>query len=74
VPSELEAKVGYHMDYKNPQPQARVLGSLQQKTTHIAVALGLEWPVGTSTSPSNASEGSRLQGHRAKVAIPILAQ
>lgn len=74
VPSDLEAKVGYHIDNKNPPQQERVFGYLQQKTTNIDIELGLELPVGTSTYPANAHEGSHFQEHRSKVALPFLAQ
>ena len=74
VPADLEAKVGYHLDTKDPQHTERVFGYLQQKTTNIDIELGLELPVGTSTYPANASEGRHFQAHRAKVAIPFLAQ
>jgi len=55
---------------KDPQHTERVFGYLQQKTTHIDIELGLELPVGTSTYPANASEGSHFLEHRAKVALP----
>ena len=42
VPSDLEAKVGYHIDNKDPHHQERVFGFLHQKTTNIDVELGLE--------------------------------
>ena len=71
VPSDLEAKVGYHIDTKNPGKTERVFGYLQQKTTNIDVDLGLELPVGHSTYPANAHEGSHFPEHRAKVAIPV---
>jgi hypothetical protein len=74
VPSDLEARVGYHIDNKDPQKKERVFGYLQQKTTNIAIELGLELPVGTSTYPANAAEGSHYQEHRAKVAIPFRPQ
>jgi hypothetical protein len=74
VPSDLEAKVGYHIDNKDPQRQERVFGYLHQKTTNIDIELGLELPVGTSTYPANVHEGSHFQAHRAKVAIPFLSQ
>jgi hypothetical protein len=74
VPSDLEAKVGYHIDNKDPHQQERVFGYLHQKTTHSHVELGLELPVGTSTYPANAAEGSHFQAHRAKVAIPCRSQ
>ena len=74
VPSDLEAKVGYHIDTKDPQHTERVFGYLHQKTTNIDVELGLELPVGTSTYPANVPEGSHFQAHRAKVAIPFRPQ
>jgi hypothetical protein len=74
VPSDLDAKVGYHIDNKDPQHKERVFGYLQQKTTNIDVERGLEFPVGTSTYPANAHEGRQFQEHRAQVAIPFLAQ
>ena len=74
VPSDLDAKVGYHIDTQDPQKTERVFGYLQQKTTNIDVDLGLELPVGNSTYPANVHEGSHFQEHRAKVAIPFLAQ
>jgi hypothetical protein len=74
VPSDLEAKVGYHIDNKDPQQQERVFGYLHQKTTNIDIELGLELPVGTSTYPANVHEGSHFQAHRAKVALPFRSQ
>jgi len=74
VPSDLEAKVGYHIDNKNPHTQERIFGYLHQKTTNIHIELGLELPVGTSTYPANVYEGSHFQAHRAKVAIPFRDQ
>jgi hypothetical protein len=74
VPSDLEAKVGYHIDNKDPHKKERVFGFLHQKTTNIAVDLGVELPVGTSTYPANAAEGSHYQEHRAKVALPFRPQ
>jgi len=74
VPSDLDAKVGYHIDTQDPPHHERVFGYLHQKTTNIEVELGLELPVGTSTYPANAYEGRQFQVHRAKVAIPCLAR
>ena len=71
VPSDLDAKVGYHIDNKNPQKTERVFGYLQQKTTNIDVDLGVELPVGNSTYPANVHEGRHFQAHRAKIAIPF---
>jgi hypothetical protein len=74
VPSDLEARVGYHIDNKDPHQQERVFGYLQQKTTKIDIELGLELPVGNSTYPANVHEGSHFPEHRAKVAIPFRPQ
>jgi len=74
VPSDLEANVGDHIDTKDPPKTARVCGYLQQTTTNSDIERGLEVPVGTSTYPANAHEGSRFQAHRAKVALPVRSQ
>jgi hypothetical protein len=42
VPSDLEAKVGYHMDTKDPSKTEPVFGSLHLKTIDINRELGLE--------------------------------
>jgi hypothetical protein len=72
VPSDLEAKVGYHIDTKDPSKQEQVFGYLHQKTTDINCELGLELPLGDSTSPANAHEGSHFITHRAALAAPVL--
>ncbi len=72
VPSDLEAKVGYHLDTKEPSKTERVFGYLHQKSTDINQVLGLELPVGTSTSPADANEGTHFLAHRATLAIPVL--
>lgn len=72
VPSDLEAKVGYHIDTKDPAKKERVFGSLHQKTTAINQTLGLELPVGTSTYPANANEGTHFLEHHGALAIPVL--
>jgi hypothetical protein len=74
VPSDLEAKVGYHIDNQAPHKTERVFGYLHQTTTNIAIELGVELPVGTSTYPANGSEGSHFPTHRAKLAIPFRPQ
>jgi hypothetical protein len=74
VPSDLEARVGYHIDNREPHKKERVFGYLHQKTTNIEVELGLELPVGISTYPADAREGRHFEAHRAKVAIPFLDQ
>lgn len=72
VPSDMEAKVGYHIDNKDPQKKERVFGYLQQKTTDINVDLGVELPVGNSTYPANTDEGNHFKEHRSKVVLPFL--
>jgi hypothetical protein len=42
VPSDLEARVGYHIDNQDPHTPERVFGSRPQKTTHMDSELGLE--------------------------------
>ena len=73
VPSDLEARVGYHIDTKDPPHTERVFGDLHQTTTHIDIERGLEFPVGTSTYPANVAEGSHFQAHRAKRRDPVSA-
>ena len=72
VPSDLEAKVGYHIDTTDPAKKERVFGYLHQKTTAINQELGLELPVGNSTYAANADEGTHFIGHRTALAIPVL--
>jgi hypothetical protein len=72
MPSDLEAKVGYHIDTKDPSKTERVFGYLHQKTTDINRELGLELPLGTSTYPANANEGSQFIEHRVALAMPVL--
>ena len=74
VPSDLEARVGYHIDTKDPPHTERVFGYLHQTTTHIDIERGLAFPVGTSTYPANVAEGSHFQAHRATRAIPFRPQ
>jgi hypothetical protein len=74
VPSDLEAKVGYHIDNTEPHKKERVFGYLHQTPTNIDIERGLELPVGTSTYPANVPEGSHFQAHRAKLAIPFRSQ
>ena len=72
VPSDLEATVGYPMDTKTPSKQEPVFGSLHQQTTEMHRAWGLAWPLGQTTSPANASEGTHGIAHRAALAMPVL--
>jgi hypothetical protein len=72
VPSDLEAKVGYHIDTKDPTKKERVFGYVHQKTTDINRELGLELPLGNSTYAANAAEGTHFIAHRAALALPVL--
>lgn len=72
VPSDLEAKVGYHIDTKDPSKTEPVFGYLHQKTTAIHRELGLELPLGNATYPANAKEGTHFIAHRAALAMPVL--
>jgi len=72
VPSDLEAKIGYHIDTKDPSNKERVFGYVHLKTTDINRDLGLELPLGNSTYPANAHEGTHFLAHRATLAIPVL--
>jgi hypothetical protein len=72
MPSDLEAKVGYHVDTKDPAKKERVFGYVHQKTTAINPQLGLELPLGTSTYPANAHEGTHFIEHRAALALAVL--
>ena len=71
MPSDLEAKVGYHVDTKNPSQKELVFGYVHLKPTDLNRELGLELPVGNSTSPADASEGTEFIGHRAALAVPV---
>jgi hypothetical protein len=73
VPADLEANVGYHSDTKEPARKERLFGSLHQKTTDLHQELGLELPLGNTTSPANADEGTHFIAHRAALALPLLA-
>ena len=72
VPSDLEAKVGYHIDTQDPTKTERVFGYVRLTTTDLNQTLGLELPVGTSTYPANANEGTHFIDHRAALAMPVL--
>lgn len=71
MPSDLEAKVGYHVDTKNPSQKELVFGYVHLKTTALNQELGLELPVGNSTYPADAHEGTEFIGHRAALAMPV---
>ena len=72
VPSDLEAKVGYHVDNKNPAKKEAVFGYVHLKTTDLNRDLGLALPLGNSTSPADAHEGTKFIEHRAALAVPVL--
>jgi hypothetical protein len=72
VPSDLEAKVGYHVDTKNPSKTEPVFGYLHQKTTDLNRDLGLALPLGDSTYAADTNEGSHCIAHRAALAVPVL--
>ena len=72
MPSDLEAKVGYHVDNKNPSKKERVFGYVHLKTTDLNRELGLELPVGNSTYPGDTNEGSEFLPHRTTVSLPVV--
>lgn len=71
VPSDLEAKVGVHVDNHNPPDKEKVFGYLHLKTTALNSELGLELPLGNSTYPANANEGHEFLTHRAALPLPV---
>jgi hypothetical protein len=72
MPSDLEAKIGVHVDTKDPAKTEDVFGYVHLKTTDLNPELALELPVGNSTAPANANEGSAFIPHRSKLAVPML--
>jgi hypothetical protein len=72
VPSDIEARVGYHVDNKNPSKKEQIFGYLHLKTTSKENELGLELPIGNSTYPANANEGNNFFDHRSKLGIPFV--
>jgi hypothetical protein len=72
IPSDLEAKVGHHVDTTDPSHKEEVFGYVHLKTTDLNPALGLELPLGNSTYPANANEGSEFIAHRTKLALPVV--
>jgi hypothetical protein len=71
MPADLEAKIGVHIDTKAPSKKEEVFGYLHLKTSDLNQELGLELPVGNSTSPAHAKESSEFIAHRAKLAVPV---
>jgi hypothetical protein len=72
VPADLEAKVGYHVDNQNPSKKEAVFGYVHLKTTDLNRELGLELPLGNSTYPADAHEGTKFIEHRTTLAVPVL--
>jgi hypothetical protein len=67
----MEAKIGVHVDTKNPDKKEEVFGYLHLKTTDLNPELGLELPVGNSTYLGNTKEGTEFIAHRSKLAVPL---
>jgi len=72
VPSDLEAKVGHHVDNTNPSKKEVVFGYVHLRTTDINRELALELPLGNSTYPADTNEGSAFLAHRTALAMPVL--
>ena len=70
-PSDLVAKIGVHVDTKDPSKKEAVFGYVHLKTTDLNPELALELPVGDSTNPANAKEGTGFIPHRSKLAVPV---
>jgi hypothetical protein len=71
VPSDLHAKVGYHVDTKDPSKQERVFGSCHLHTTDLNRERGLELPLGTTTDAADANEGHECIAPRQSLAMPV---
>jgi hypothetical protein len=71
MPSDLEAKIGVHVDTKNPAKKEEVFGYVHLKTTDLNPELALELPVANSTNPANTKKGNEFIAHRAKLAVPV---
>ena len=72
VPSDLEAKIGYHVDTKDPSQKEQVFGSCHLTTTDLNRELGLELPLGTTTAAADAHEGHEFIAHREALAMPMV--
>jgi len=70
-PSDLEAKIGVHVDTKDPSKTEEVFGYVHLKTTDLNLELALALPVGNSTDPANAKEGTGFIPPRRKLAVPV---
>jgi hypothetical protein len=71
MPSDLEAKIGVHVDTKTPSKKEAIFGYVHLKTTDLNSELGLELPLGNSTYPANTNEGHEFLAHRASLPLPI---
>lgn len=60
------------MATKNPSKQASVFGYLHRTTTELTRALGLELPLGHSTSPADVHAGTAFIAPRPARAMPVL--
>ena len=72
VPSDLDAKVGYHVDNKNPSKKESVFGYVHLKTTDLNRELALEVPLGNATYPADTHEGTKCIAQRTALAVPVL--
>ena len=73
MPSDLDAKIGVHVDNQHPDKKEEVFGYVHLKTTDLNPELGLELPVGNSTYRANTKEGSEFITHRSKLGVPLQA-
>jgi hypothetical protein len=71
VPADLEAKIGYHVDTKDPSKKERVFGYCHLQTTDLNRELGLELPLGNTTYAADANEGHEFIAHREGLAMPV---
>jgi hypothetical protein len=71
VPSDLEARVGYHVDNKNPPKKERVFGYLNQRISVINLPLNLELPIRVGTYPANQDEGNCFFENRRQAQLPF---
>lgn len=71
VPADLEAKIGYHVDTKDPSKKERVFGYCHLQPTDLNRELGLELPLGNTTYAADANEGHEFIAHREGLAMPV---
>jgi hypothetical protein len=72
VPSDLEAKIGYHVDTKAPSKTEQVFGYCHLTTTDLNRELGLALPLGNTTYAADANEGHEFIAHREALAMPVV--